>query len=403
MKKFSLMLALVLFLLMGFYRFPYWPSGEVSLGEFKRALYLLALVAMVYQIRWREIRVDRFSLLMAIWVGVHGANWLIRGDHGADYLVRVVQGVFIFVLVQWFREGFDENSLASDVFLRNARAAVTAGVVVIAALAYDESFKTQLVDGFGNGRVSFSIWLAQLLFLSLLLSVRVDTFPALQAMIWVSPVLALQIFSGGRTGVLASLVLCLYFSYACGGWKYLLLTGAYLALLSVLLESISPVSGVYPGTSMFRDIGALPASQVFEPGGVMDMLDRLSSYRLGITVDAVAALDMQSLAFGKGVMNFQGAAIGEFWQVHNIYIRTLGELGVVGLGVMLGLLAPIFFFRGGGVILRLSGAFCFTYLMIGMLHPDLLLTAVSTCLIFWLAYAALLKHQLKSGEVRLMA
>lgn len=403
MKKFSLMLALVLFLLTGFYRFPYWPSGEVSLGEFKRALYLLALVAMVYQIRWREIRVDRFSLLMAIWVGVHGANWLIRGDHGADYLVRVVQGVFIFVLVQWFRAGFDENSLASDIFLRNARAAVTAGVVVIAALAYDESFKTQLVDGFGNGRVSFSIWLAQLLFLSLLLSVRVDTFPALQAMIWVSPVLALQIFSGARTGVLASLVLCLYFSYACGGWKYLLPTGAYLALLSVLLESISPVSGVYPGTSMFRDIGALPASQVFEPGGVMDMLDRLSSYRLGITVDAVAALDMQSLAFGKGVMNFQGAAIGEFWQVHNIYIRTLGELGVVGLGVMLGLLAPIFFFRGGGVILRLSGAFCFTYLMIGMLHPDLLLTAVSTCLIFWLAYAALLKHQLKSGEVRLMA
>jgi hypothetical protein len=82
MKKFSLMLALVLFLLTGFYRFPYWPFGAVSFGEFKRFLYLLAQLMMVYQIRWREIQADGFSLLMTMWVVVHVANWLLRGDHG---------------------------------------------------------------------------------------------------------------------------------------------------------------------------------------------------------------------------------------------------------------------------------------------------------------------------------
>lgn len=400
MKRFSLMLALVFFLLTGFYRFPCWPFGDVSFSEFKRVLYLLALLVIVYQIRWREIRADGFCLLMAMWVLIHVVNWLLRGDHGGDYLHRIVQAVFIFAFVQWSRGNSDERVIATDSFLRRTRMVVIAGVLAISALAYGESFKAQLVDGFGNGRVSFSIWLVQLLFLGLLISSKVDVAPGLRGVMWASPILVLQIFSGGRTGVVASLAICLYFSYVYGGWRYLLPTGAYLALLCAFFGFISPLSGVYPGTSMVRDIASLPASQVFESGGVMDMLDRLSSYRLGITVDAVASLDMQSLVFGRGVMNFQGAAIGEFWQVHNIYVRTLGELGVIGLGVMFGLLAPIFFPRGGSVALRLSGAFCMTYLMIGMLHPDLLLTAVSTCLIFWLAYAALLKHPLKSGEVR---
>jgi hypothetical protein len=238
-----------------------------------------------------------------------------------------VHAVFIFAFVQWFQGNFDEKSIATDLFLRRTRVAVIAGVVIISVLADDENFKAQVVDGFGNGRVSFSIWLVQLLFLGY----------------------------------------------------------------------ISPLSAVYPRTSMLRDVATLPASQVFEPGGVVDKLDRLSGYRLGITVNAVAARDTRSLLLGKGVMNFQGAAIGELWQVHNIFVCTLGELGLAGL------LARIFFFRGEGISLRLSGAFCLIYLMIGMLHPDLLLTAISTCLIFWVAYAALLKQQLKISELRLVA
>jgi hypothetical protein len=339
------------------------------------------------------MRVDWFSFLMAMWVCLHGAHWLLRDDHGAYYLFRIVQGVFIFVLVQWLRDGFDKKIVVPDGFIRSARIVVTALVLIVAALSYSEPFKAELVNGFGNGRVSFSIWLTQLVFLSLLVSTRIDAFPAGRALIWVSPILALQIFSGGRTGVVASLALCLYFAYVLGGRKRLLSAGAYLAALSMLLTSISPLSDVYPGTSMFRDIGTLPPSQIFEPGGFMDMLDRLSSYRLGITAHAVGTLDMQSLVIGKGVMNFQGVAIGELWQVHNIYVRALGELGVIGLGIMLGLLAPIALSREGGVIICLSRAFGWAYLMMGMLHPDLLLTAVSTCLVFWLVYAVLLKHQ----------
>ncbi len=92
-------------------------------------------------------------------------------------------------------------------------------------------------------------------------------------------------------------------------------------------------------------------------------------------------------------MNFKGWAIGYPWDVHNIYVRALGEIGIVGLAVLLALLA--FPFRGSAreVDVIAAQVYCGVFLMIGMIHPELLTTAISTCMIFWLCYAEALRYQ----------
>ncbi len=40
-----------------------------------------------------------------------------------------------------------------------------------------------------------------------------------------------------------------------------------------------------------------------------------------------------------------------------------------------------------------SKVYCGIFLMVGMVHPELLTTAISTCMIFWLSYAEALRSQ----------
>lgn len=169
-----------------------------------------------------------------------------------------------------------------------------------------------------------------------------------------------------------------------------IMSGVYLAVLIPLSAAISPLPDIYPGTSIFRVID-LPNG-----GGWLGWLDRLSSYRLGIMTSALSTLDAQTLLVGKGVMNFKGWAIGYPWDVHNIYIRALGETGVMGLAALVALLFLPFRTQARQADIVAAKVYCGIFLMVGMVHPDLLTTAISTSMIFWLSYAEALRYQ-KNG------
>jgi hypothetical protein len=192
-------------------------------------------------------------------------------------------------------------------------------------LAFYPKITEAISNGLGNGRVSFSIWLSQLVFLTFLLSPIKSGQTVLKAFALATPSLVSQSFTGGRTGLLASLAILFYFSFREGGIRLLIMSGAYFAILISISAAISPLPDIYPGTSIFRVID-LPQGD-----GWLVWLDRLSSYRLGIMTSALSTVDPDTLLFGKGVMNFKGWAIGYPWDIHNIYIRALGETGVIGL------------------------------------------------------------------------
>lgn len=235
--------------------------------------------------------------------------------------------------------------------------------------------------------VSFSIWLAQLIFLTLLISLSKQGWSVLRAFTLATPILALQVFTDGRTGLLASLAIWLYFSFREGGVRLLIMSGLYLSVLIPFSVAISPLPDVYPGTSIFRVI------DLQFDDGVFAWLDRLSSYRLGIMASALSSLDMGTIFLGKGMMNFKGWAIGYPWDAHNIYVRALGEIGIVGLAVLLALLALPFRGSAREVDIVAAKVYCGVFLMIGMIHPELLTTAISTYMIFWLCYAEALRYQ----------
>ncbi len=133
------------------------------------------------------------------------------------------------------------------------------------------------------------------------------------------------------------------------------------------------------------------------PGdGWLAWLDRLSSYRLGIMTSALSTVDADTLLFGKGVMNFNGWAIGYSRDVHNIYIGALGETGVIGLSALGELLFFPFRTQDRQPKICASKVYCGIFLMVGMVHPELLTNAISTCMIFWLSYAEAFRSQ-KNG------
>jgi len=380
----------MVFFLSGIYEIPFLPVDAAVVTKVKKGLFMCLLLLMGYSLRWREAIRGPFSLFCGLWALLHIGHWAYRAEYSDIYLHRLIQIIFIWILVNVVIQ--QKETRAPFLGLRYFFPPVFFSVVCLflSLFAFHPEITEALSNGLGNGRVSFSIWLSQLVFLILVLSPIKSKRTILKAFALATPILILQIFTGGRTGLLASLAIWFYFSLREGGIRLSIMSGVYLAVLISLSAAISPLPDIYPGTSIFRVI-ELPQGD-----GWLTWLDRLSSYRLGIMTSALSTMDAGTLLFGKGVMNFKGWAIGYLWDVHNIYIRALGEAGVIGLFTLVALLYLPFRTQARQRDIDASKVYCGIFLMVGMVHPELLTTAISTCMIFWLSYAEALRAQ-KSG------
>ncbi len=383
-----------MFVLSGIYEIPFVPLDVGLITWIKKILFVLFMALMASALRWPQAVNRQFTWWCGLWIVVHILHWSFRQEFEAIYLHRLVQITYIWLFVSLVmqQKSATGNFLAVDRWFRPAIVSVICLFLVIFS-TYPQ-ISMAISNGLGNNRVNFSIWLSQLVFLMFLVSGS-GRENIRHALLLSSPVLVLQVFSGGRSGLLVSLGLCLYFAFRAGNVR-LLVTGAiYLMLLVWLSASFSPLPEQYPGTAIFRMPGSANFS-TFDPafgGGVLAWMDRVSSYRIGIMASALESLDLGTALAGVGVMNFKGAAIGEFWDVHNIYVRALGELGIFGfISLVILLLLP---YRRGRSRSRTyyAKAFCAGFLILGMVHPELLTTAISTCMIYWLAYAEILKSQ----------
>jgi len=120
-------------------------------------------------------------------------------------------------------------------------------------------------------------------------------------------------------------------------------------------------------------------------------------------IDAFSRKGILPLFFGSGVGNFMGTLpTGIMNHVHNIYLRALGELGVVGFGSLIAMTALPFrkqvanLDKSKSVLQKNNTAMLFymgVVILVGMLHSEYITTALSTCLIFWLCYAEILRGQ----------
>ena len=175
--------------------------------------------------------------------------------------------------------------------------------------------------------------------------------------------------------------------------KNYLLAISYLLLIAVLGSWFSSAVGVDSMQSIYRLTPQLGYDYIFINSEFLSFLDRFLSYRLSIIVTAFADFDFWDAIFGKGVGNFRGVMLSETAEVHNIYLRALGELGLIGFAALLSIFVVPLVFRDGSSEIRSAKVFMVLFLLVAALHSDILLTGISTCMVFWICYAEVMWHR----------
>ncbi|MBT0962319.1 hypothetical protein [Denitromonas iodatirespirans] len=376
----------MLFYLSGIYQIPFADISAVLIAQAKHLIFGMMMLAMAAVIDWKRVRFCPFAIACMVWVLLHVVNFVVRIDPVGIYVQRLGQAAFIWLFVTLVSQS-GKDWLASLSAWYSARLVAVACAIVSGA-AFLPEVSASLTNGFGNNRVNFSIWLSQFVFLSLMLILpRADKVSEMgwRVLFLVTPVLVLQTFSGGRSGLLASCLLVLWFAARYAGVRGFVMALAYLGLVVPVAAAVAPAPDLVAGTHVFRALRP-------EGAGWLAWLDRLSSYRIGIAASALETLDAAGALSGVGVGNFKGWAIGGYWQVHNIYIRTLGEFGVAGLVVLVYILTRPFMVHRGVVWKDPRLAFVAVCMVVGMLHPDFLLTAIGTCMIYWLCFASMIRE-----------
>ncbi|MDD5389721.1 MAG: hypothetical protein PHD37_10265 [Gallionellaceae bacterium] len=390
----------VLLLVSGIYAIPYMSISADWIVYSKRIYYLalmglLAILALV----GKFFSIDRrFSIACGFLALVVMGSAIVRQDMLGEYIYNVLSITFIWLFVH---QVVDER-FPLDRFLGYLRAGLVvinlmALFVLVRCLLGDQEINDLVASGFNGNRVNFSIWLWQIVFLNYFLTGRQQGgfFLALAIS---SIVLVLQIYSGGRIGVLASLAVMFYFTLRRldgAGTKFAVL--AYLLVLVWATGHNSPITPkVNEDISIFRELEPDLRSKPIERQWVdeaVEYADGVSAHRVRILINAVGALDAQALLVGKGIGHFDVVADSRTWMVHNVFLKILGELGI---GAFLPLLALVWLpfsckYRGkydgcGLHFMLLVG------IVVGLLQPRFVVTGLSNCLVMWLCYALVLKE-----------
>jgi hypothetical protein len=96
--------------------------------------------------------------------------------------------------------------------------------------------------------------------------------------------------------------------------------------------------------------------------------------------------------WGIGVGNFfSKSSDGEFWQIHNIFVSHFGELGILGLVPLICITLIPLLRKKTKALDQYMQFFCLVWTLIAMLQPELILSQISTSLIYWTAFAYILR------------
>jgi O-antigen ligase len=254
-----------------------------------------------------------------------------------------------------------------------------------------------LERGFGNSRVNFSIWLMQivaLVFFSTLMDRKASKKIFLVCLILLTPAFVLQNMTGGRSGLVGTVLLVSVFAYRWGGIKALVTSFLWLYLVAFLVANFYPFITPENNLNVFRNLeptGYLISNEVIDWNKVIAWLDKVSSYRVSIVITAFSTLNLKDMMMGMGLGNFVGWAptypeLG-MMEVHNVMLKILGEYGIFGFFSALFLVFWPFAYRPADGRHLLALYLQSVYVVVAMVHPDLMMTAVNISLVYFACYA----------------
>ena len=398
-------------------------------------LFLIVLfitLGFIYEIRYDEIKINFVTernfligfLFVALIVRIlphpkHSAlvastvllvislvvNVAIERSSATDIIKPIAQILFAYVLIQYFTNNYINflqkiNGLV--VFLVPAVALISWGGVCL--VLNDERFLFNYIDGFRGNRVNFSISLAQLLgFLILIGLNQKEKSQKLQEAVFITAVLgvlASQIISGGRTGILLTTIL--YFVMVFKSRSYPMIKLCLFFITFFIIRKLSLSAGI-PSFDGFAYTDILRVDPIIQnlfinevevevrgEGGTFSLfvekvllsLDIISSYRISIFLETLRALTINDVFFGRGAGNFQINLGADVYEPHVVFLNQLGQFGIFYLlGVMVFLIT---LFRCFSKIFRFFELYCLCFLLPTFLQPALLHTQISTSVLFFM-------------------
>jgi hypothetical protein len=368
-------------------------GGHVALLWGVKHVLTFALMAfMLLSIKWRRVRFDAFAVFCSSWLVINVLVWAEYQSPFDRYFRALGQTIFMYLFVTYLRQNPDKNPCMPEALSKWFSPWLVFGALMILIAFNVTGYLAEDIErGFGNSRVNFSIWLMQLVALVLFSTLKernVGNKVFLCCLILLTPAFVLQNMTGGRSGLLGTLLLVSVFAYRWGGIKALVTSFSWLCLVALTVAYYHPLVTPENNLNIFRNL---------EPAGysssndLIVWLDKVSSYRLSILITAFSTLSQEGLLFGMGLGNFVGWAptypeLG-IMEVHNVLLKILGEYGIFGFLSALLLVFWPFAHRPGEGRNVLPLFLQSIYVLVSMVHPDLMMTAVNVSLVYFACYA----------------
>lgn len=369
------------------YAIPYVDLSRTDFVFGKRILYAVVILLLALNVNLRRVSLNcKFSLLCLVWAGLLVMHWVIRNEHHAVYLDMLSTTALIWLLNHRFSDPLQWMALSRVLVVGLKIVLFLACLALVGIYSSDAETLKLAATGFEGNRTNFSVSLVQFVFLGFFLY-RHHRKGVLIACIVGVPIILLQIFSGGRLGVLASLAITFCFLVSAQMPRYQKAILASCLLLLVVTTGIVSTTIIKSAeaTSIFRKI------DTESNAGVLEELDSLSGHRVEILRNTLKVIDAPMIFFGTGIGNFEAIADGRPWTIHNVYIRILVELGLFPLLVVVGLMIlPWKKARNTDLRFNICMPFIAVEQAIALAQPNFIVAGFSNCLLFWLFYIAVI-------------
>jgi hypothetical protein len=402
---------IVLFITLGFmYEIRY---DEIKINFVTERNFLIGFLFVALTVRIlphpKHLALVASTVLLLISLVV---NMAIEHSSATDIIKPIAQILFAYVLTQYFaNEGinFLQKIKGLVVFLVPAVALISWGGVCLAL--NNDSILFNYIDGFRGNRVNLSISLAQLVGFLILIGLnqkeRSQKLQEAFLIIAVLGVLASQIISGGRTGILITTIL--YFFMVFKSRSYPMIKLCLFFITFFIIRNLTITAGIpnnngYAYTDILRvdpnvqqsfdvkvldesnDVKVLDESNLDYLSSFVESLlikfDYISSYRLSIFLETLRALTINDVFFGRGVGNFKINLGAEVYEPHVVFLNQLGQFGIIYLlGVMVFLTT---LFRYFSKKFRFYELYCICFLLTTFLQPALLHTQISSSVLFFM-------------------
>lgn len=381
--------------------------GNINVYALKDFFLLFFVVVTAFLIKWRDVKLDAFLISCVLWVVLTLFSWAIHQGAAFPYLRRVFQAAFFFLFVTYLRLNPSKNPcLQSNLDRWFPSTLVFIASWIFIGMYWLDWLTEDMKHGFGNSSGGFSIWLMQLtaFFLIAKLTRKEGVVSELLVCIMlITPIFAIQVMTGGRTGAIGSLILVCFFAFRWGGIKAVIISVLWLYIVAALVANYTPQIVMSHHINVFRNVEPYAIGSRFP---FMDWLDRLLSYRLSLLITAFGALDLSDFWAGVGLGNFLGwapeyPALGKL-EVHNVLLKVLGEVGVFGFFLAFIICTLPAFVKPKNVEQKNSIFVLFAYFAVSLVHPDLMLTAVNLSFVYLCSFAFLLTNFQLSSNVELV-